>query len=885
MVTPRTLVHRGRIVASGLCFDAAWLDDAEQRARVLALVDASATVLGLDDALLVIFATARRIDADHCEALPLLRQDGSLFAAPLRASEIAALALDGPSLVRLRAGEVRVDPLARARAIDLSDWLDVGEWRELEVATLGVVPKPIRPREPAAPIPTDVRTVLGPAIPTPAAERQDLIDAFANPQRGKPEASGDDGPGWLDGLARWLDRTFSRGDRAALPGGSRGAPARPSEPGPLRRWLDRIIERSTLAAIIGRKQAEYLQKTMALFETGDLHEALRHAIPLSSAQEAARPASRSVPTPRGELTLNAKRGPGPATSIDVGGALEHMRKMYLAAARALEERGQIEEAAYVYFELLGDELAGIALLERHNRFDLAARMAEGRMLAPGLVIRLWFLAGDPERAALVARRTDAFADAIARLEAKHPELAARLRLVWADRLAESGEYATAVDVIWSQPAHRSLAIAWIDRAIAWGGPTAARMLARKLGLVGEHPQLADEVRDAVLAMVADETLDGIHVRNELAMAWQSILCPPGSLALALGRPLCRQVMLDATSTGSFGAAVGLRDRLQDRAFAFDARTTPPATTRPCAAPRSPIFESHERGLWAIADAVPLTRGRWLVALGDAGIVLVDRSGRVLRRYEHPATQLVLADSGSRVITAIQRDATAPTTLGRIDLVTGKAEPWCDARIGVRAHEYDGATWFVADGDAVARIDAQASDLAVLWRVGQLPGPVVALTRTRTRLAFLVAHERTGLLELFSYEVQTAGPVLRGRKQLDVGAADTIAASVDANAALAIVGVRLLGITPNGQLVDGPRHTIDAVLADQRAGLGWWTSDDARTLVRLPWESLTPSGPVVELRGATSSAVRRIGDTLVAHDDRGRIVEIDRSGAILRWLLV
>ena len=111
-MTPRTLVHRGRIVASGLCFDAAWLDEAEQRARVLALVDASATVLGLDDALLVIFANARRIDADHCEALPLLRQDGSLFAAPLRASEIAALALDGPSLVRPRAGEVRVDPLA-----------------------------------------------------------------------------------------------------------------------------------------------------------------------------------------------------------------------------------------------------------------------------------------------------------------------------------------------------------------------------------------------------------------------------------------------------------------------------------------------------------------------------------------------------------------------------------------------------------------------------------------------------------------------------------------------------------------------------------------------------------------------------------------------------
>ncbi|HWB79170.1 MAG TPA: bpX6 domain-containing protein [Nannocystaceae bacterium] len=883
-MTPRTLVHRGHIVASGLCFDAAWLDDAERRARVLALVDADATVLGLDDALLVVFATARRIDADHCEAAALHREGGSLFAAPLRAAEVAALALDGPSLVRTRAGEVRVDALARARAIDLSEWLDVDEWRELEVATLGIVPKPVRPREPAAAIPTDVRTVLGPAIPMPAAERQELIDAFANPKRDDAREP-DDGPGWLDGVARWLSRTFSRGDRAAISGGASPAPSPVREPGALRRWLDRIVERSALAGIIGRKQAEYMQKMMALFETGDYHEALRHAIPLSS--ESTEGGSRSLwlPTPRGGLSLNANRkSVAPSIGV-VTDAFEHMRKMYLAAARALEERGQIEEAAYVYFELLGDELGGIAMLERHGRFDLAARMAEGRNLAAGLVIRLWFLAGDAERAIIVARRTGAFADAIARLEANRPELAARLRLVWANRLADAGEYAAAVDVIWSQPADRSLVIAWLDRAIAWGGPTAARMLVRKLGLVGAHPELADAVRDAVHAMVADESPESIHVRHELAMAWQSVLCPPGSLALALGRPLCRQVMLDSTTTGNVGAAVGLRERLQDPAFAFDARATPPTTTRSIAAPRSHIFESHERGLSVIADAVPLTRGRWLVALGDAGIVLVDRSGRVLRRYEHPATQLVLADSGSRVITAMQRGDDSPATLGRIDLVTGSAEPWCDARIGLRAQEYDGATWFVADGDAVARIDAQADGLAVLWRVGQLPGPVVALTRTRTQLAFLVAHDRSGLRELWTYEVQTAGPVLRGRRQLDVGEDTTIAASVDANGVVVVTEGQLHALAPTDRTLVAPRNAIDGVLTGYSHALAWAARDDTRALVRLAWDSLTPSDPVLELRGATTSTIRRVRDHLVAYDDRGRIVELDPMGAILRWLLV
>ena len=85
----------------------------------------------------------------------------------------------------------------------------------------------------------------------------------------------------------------------------------------------------------------------------------------------------------------------------------------------------------------------------------------------------------------MARRTGAFADAVARLEQGHPREAASLRLLWADTLAQGGDYAAAVDVIWKLEPARALAKAWIDNAIEVGGVTAGRMLARKVRLGGD----------------------------------------------------------------------------------------------------------------------------------------------------------------------------------------------------------------------------------------------------------------------------------------------------------------------------------------------------------------------------------------------------------------
>jgi rsbT co-antagonist protein RsbR len=56
--------------------------------------------------------------------------------------------------------------------------------------------------------------------------------------------------------------------------------------------------------------------------------------------------------------------------------------------------------------------------------------------------------------------------------------------------------------------------------------------------------------------------------------------------------------------------------------------------------------------------------------------LLGADGRTQTRYQHPATRIIINPSGTRAITAIERGES--WSLHRIDLVTGKSEPWCDA---------------------------------------------------------------------------------------------------------------------------------------------------------------------------------------------------------------
>ncbi|MFP2913563.1 hypothetical protein ACLESD_52965, partial [Pyxidicoccus sp. 3LFB2] len=222
-------------------------------------------------------------------------------------------------------------------------------------------------------------------------------------------------PSWL---GQWLANLFggSASDTRGRTPPSQGTPAPPPGPGMLSRLSEWMLRNTPLGDLLGRRKAEYVRRLFDLFEEGNLHEALRYAIPLGQGLDESTRVSLGLPGPRESLTLQPSSG-GAASVFAGGEALfAALKERYRDAFRRYEREGRIDEAAFILAELLGAHEEAVSFLERHERFKLAAELAEGRGLPAGLVVRQWFLAKDVARAMAIARRSGAFADAVHRLE-------------------------------------------------------------------------------------------------------------------------------------------------------------------------------------------------------------------------------------------------------------------------------------------------------------------------------------------------------------------------------------------------------------------------------------------------------------------------------------
>jgi hypothetical protein len=462
MIRARRHAHRGSVLATGFVIDAGLVGRAEARRRVLAVWRPGAVVHDELGALVVTGLPVMRVRAEHAPGAPVVDQHGVPAALPLDADEAAQLA--GPDAIAVaRGGAAQRWPLPPGRAVDVAAWIDLDEFAVAEVTALA--PPPVAVAVPVAG-PGDLRALTG--VGAADAGAADVASMLARVRSGSavPRA-----PSRWRRVLRWLlerlaarvpepgaaEARSARGARPVgaasgaaptgeAPAGEAGALVRPS-------WLDRLRIRlakalwhSRLGVLLGRRHANYLRRLLELFDRGELDEALRRAIPIGGGdggREA--PLPLGVPRPRDDLRLRLAPPREASSALPLGDdALAVIRARYRMAAERLERAGRIDEAAFVLAELLSDVQAAIALLERHQRFALAARLAEARGLAPGLVVRLWFLARDRQRAIDCARRHRAWGDAIARLERDGQGRGDALRLVWADHLADAGDFAQAV---------------------------------------------------------------------------------------------------------------------------------------------------------------------------------------------------------------------------------------------------------------------------------------------------------------------------------------------------------------------------------------------------------------------------------------------------------
>ena len=677
------------------------------------------------------------------------------------------------------------------------------------------------------------------------------------------------------------NETAPEPQRVRGPLGSRFATA-------LHRLTGRTALASRLSRAVGRRHASYIRKMREMFESGDLDSALRHAIPL-----AAEAGPRRLPfrpfSPRADLHIRPERSrPWSVAEIspDLHGELQ---RLYREAFHRLEAQERVEEAAFLLAEVLHAHEEAVAFLETHGRLRLAAEMAEARDLPPGLIVRQWFLAGDRQRGLRIAHRTGAFADAVTRLErSREMEQAAELRRLWARELAAAGDYAAAVDTLWPLEEERGRAFEWMDRAIEQGGAPAGRMLARKVALA---PEPFEQVRAAALGLLESWRAEGVPAR--LAFADTLRRGPQTPAAAALGRAAVRAVARDS---GRLGARMAIADFRQLAAFTADGAVRTDALAMRLPEPARWLSRGEEGEPWRVEiaardagtmpayDAVFLPNGLTAVALGESGVRLLARGGRVVAELDQPAHRLVVSDHGDRAIALARRGDS--WRLARLDFSLRQAEPWCEASLEAFAPDYDGALWFVAGPDGLLAAETAGRRLDGAWGVSRLPGSALAIARSTTRCSLLLAGETS---EIWTYELPSLtlrrrdpvaiAPGIRRARRVAIQSEGILVEPSPAGASGRRITLRVHGGPEVEIPLSGAGKPGEPAIAGDWAVLPVHVSDAVCIfLVHLPSAAVRAE---VTLGRSTKVGLRLTPEYLTLADDRGRVVVLDLENGQVR----
>ena len=754
---PRKVTHKGRVEAGGFLFNTDLIGVAETRERILNLWESGVQVFTDGPNHFVRLTSTTRVDCASSVATPLVRIESLLSALPLSRDEIEVLQAPSHSVVFSRGGVAYLTPLSSSNAESPEKWVDVTAFKVVEVRSLGAAFS--APKLVAEPQPFDARAKLD-GVPAETSELRETIVAIKEAARSRRNTSDWNAPqalrGWLGHVLGSISTEFGKlkqSMNSRRSGYTTGRGGCAPEPAPRTNgWLTRLglrlLHTSRLTRVLGRRQAKYLGEMMDMFERGDLDEALKRAIPLGDLSSLGEQPALGVPSPRRDLSILPWQRLG-SRSYGLGDDLfAYLTQLYRSTFARLVAQNRIEEAAFVLAELLRANEEAVAFLERHGKLKLAAELAEARELPPGLVVRQWFIAGDIKRAIEIARRTQAFADAVLRLEKRNKEQAENLRFMWAESLAEGGNFAGAVDVVWPIQSQRLRAREWMDSAIEVGGPVSGRMLARKLAIV---PEDFENIRSKVLTFLEDEGFEQQETRASFASAISSGENTKETRTLA--RVTARSILRDAgqnTSSLTSKQFAHLIHFTGDGPLRTDSPTFPVERDKPVTALLSVVYAAADCGSMPVHDAVFLPNGRMLVALGEVGARLLTRDGRTVTHFDQPAEKLVISDNGDRAIALARRGEV--WRLSRLNLIEWRGEDWCDAQIDAFAPNYDGSLWFLgAKGDFYA-IDAHSKTFEALWRVPEAGERVLSVARSEGSCSFLTASSGSSSVDQWLYQL-------------------------------------------------------------------------------------------------------------------------------------
>ncbi|UCE02187.1 MAG: hypothetical protein JSW67_13180, partial [Candidatus Latescibacterota bacterium] len=752
-----TRIHRGSVEARGFWVDERLLGERATRRRLLQNWSPEASLHTWRDGYLLLLPTLRRVGTRNAPGLVLCDVEHVLANFEATAEDVRRCGAQIGDVLLLHKGCVDLFRPSEETRVDASDWISLDGLGVQPVTTI------LDPERTAPPLsvqrPREARRIFADKVPAESPGAMSLRQMLekgpvpASARRVDPGGFVREGTGLLAvTLSKILRRLSRRGEAAGS--GTQHAPRSLS-------LFSRFMLLSRLSRVIGWRQAGYIRRMLDILGSGDLEQSLRHAIPLGGETPEYQPSWR-LPAPRSDLTISGRRSGG--GSLFFGDELyTHLRQAYRQMFRRLDNMGRTEQAAFVLAELLNANAEAVRYLETHGMLREAAELAEARQLSPGLVVRQWIVAGDAARAFGVARRTDAFAVAVSLLEHHgEREQAAKLRLVWAASLAESGRYGAAVDAVWPIEEARSLALDWLQRALDSGTPSGARALARKLSLL---PDQFEETRATLEQLLTDESRDAAALREAFAT---ELLSQKASRVISVAARACYRALLRDRSLGANRWTRRRLDRLvklsHDAALgADDVALSPPDHPAIDLGLDEEVHEYVVRGegLIPVTDARLLPRDRVLAALGEAGLRVLNQDGKTLRHFDVPAQHLVLSDAANRALALMPRDDFM--VISRVDLDAGTARVWHETALQSFAASYDASLLFAEIEGRLVAIDVLARRFEALWSTG-MPGRVEVIVRDDTSLHLSVAADDGR--EVWQYELPSL--TLRQRRPFPAG---------------------------------------------------------------------------------------------------------------------
>ncbi len=515
-----------------------------------------------------------------------------------------------------------------------------------------------------------------------------------------------------------------------------------------RQWMVRLAKASLISRLIARNQADHLGRVMQMFQSGQLDEALRNAIPLGGDTDGSLGQAFGTLKRRDKLELS--RQSGPAASIHLADAAQaELRRLYRMGFEKLDRDGRIDEAVFVLAELLNNRAEALDYLERHKRFSQAAELALSWHMEPAQIVRLQCLAGDWRMAVAVARRDRVFGDVVPLLEAKWPDMARKMRLEWGEFLAAQGDWLGAVNAVWPVKSAHDKAREWLQNAERNGGELAAKALVQRCLLIPESLEKYAEY----IEMLRCERSRYIEraVIVDTAMALKGKI---GAVSRLL-RILVPMVLADqARGVGKYSSKALQRLFSLGGDSIFNADL--PSGKLPVSMPASHWHDAKgialsapAAGTQAIFDAVPLLDGCYLLAQGETGVVMINNQGKTLFRFAVPAEVLVISENRQIALALMRRDEV--WRVSRVDLAQRSVLELGMVMLEHFAREFDGVNWTVVARGVLRVLDTQHGLGTVVWQVADLPGRVVSLSVGRHMEQVLLQRADT-LLELWRYRL-------------------------------------------------------------------------------------------------------------------------------------